>query len=520
MLQHKIINHFNLYILGLILLAINLPVSLFGMSVSIFILLGNWILEGDFRKKLNILKKRKSITVFISIVLIHGFWLLNTSDFQFAFNDIKIKLSLVALPLILGTSRPLSQKQLKIILLFFISSVFVATIISTVVLSGLTGQPVTDIRDISIFISHIRFALLINVAIFLLGYFLLSKEYQPVRLEKVIYSLILVWLVLFLFLLRSKTGIGILLTCFYIFFSLWISRIPNFMLKFFMLIILITIPLLSISYITRSIADFYRVEVVDTGNIEQTTVNGRPYSHDFGNKQLENGRYVWLFLCEEELHNEWNRISTVDYNSLDGKGQEVKYTLIRYLTSKGFRKDSIGVSKLNEEDITNIEEGLANYIYRSKAGLKPLIYNIIWQIDVYRKGGNPSGHSVTQRMEYLKTAIQIIRKNFWLGVGTGDLQSAFENQYELSKSRLNPEWRLRAHNQFITFFIAFGVFGFIYCVFAVVYPVILEKGFRNYFFMMFFLIAFLSMLNEDTLETHAGATFFSFFYSLFLFGRE
>jgi hypothetical protein len=38
--------------------------------------------------------------------------------------------------------------------------------------------------------------------------------------------------------------------------------------------------------------------------------------------------------------------------------------------------------------------------------------------------------------------------------------------------------------------------------------------------MMFFFIAFLSMLNEDTLETHAGVTFFSYFYSLFLFARD
>jgi len=35
---------------------------------------------------------------------------------------------------------------------------------------------------------------------------------------------------------------------------------------------------------------------------------------------------------------------------------------------------------------------------------------------------------------------------------------------------------------------------------------------------MFFIIGFLSMMNEDTLETHIGNSFFSFFYALFLLG--
>jgi hypothetical protein len=287
-----------------------------------------------------------------------------------------------------------------------------------------------------------------------------------------------------------------------------------------MIAVLLVIPLLSVAYITKSIAEFYKIEDINPEKIDKKTINGRTYHHDFKNRQLENSEYVWLYLCEEELRNEWNKISIYNYDSLDKRGQEVKYTLIRYLTSKGFRKDSAGISKLDKEDIKNVEEGLANFIYRNKTGLKPLIYNLIWQIDVYRKGGNPSGHSITQRIEYLKTAIQIIRSNFWLGVGTGDLQLSFDHQYELNDSQLSPRWRLRAHNQFITFFVAFGITGFIYCIFALVYPVFLEKKFKDYFFMMFFLIALLSMLNEDTLETHAGATFFSFFYSLFLFGQE
>ena len=38
--------------------------------------------------------------------------------------------------------------------------------------------------------------------------------------------------------------------------------------------------------------------------------------------------------------------------------------------------------------------------------------------------------------------------------------------------------------------------------------------------MVFFFIGMISMLNEDTLETQTGVSFFIFFYSLLMFARE
>ena len=190
------------------------------------------------------------------------------------------------------------------------------------------------------------------------------------------------------------------------------------------------------------------------------------------------------------------------------------------MTSRGFRKDSVGVSKLTLPDIKYIEQGITNFKYWHGSGLEYQLYQVIWQVDVYRKGGMSSGHSVTHSIEFLKTAFQLISTHFWFGVGTGDVQKAFDAQYEENDSPLTARWRLRAHNQFVTFFISFGIIGFLYSVFAFLYPLFYEKRLNDYWFMMFLAIAFLSMLNEDTIETHAGVTFFSYFYSLFLFARD
>lgn len=511
--------HFMIYCFGLAMLAVSLPLSVFFMSLSQFIIGGNWLLEGQFRKKFRILIKRKSILLIFSILLVHFLGLIYTKDFNYAFNDIRIKLPLLILPLIIGTSHQLSIRQFKIILLFFIASVTVGSLISTSVLLGFTNLTINDNREISLFISHIRFSLLINIAIFLSGYFLFSPKHNKKVTEKIIFTVIIIWLTAFLFLLQAFTGIAILLiTGFILGIYLLIQqfRVLGIRLKLFYIAVLVAIPLLVLSYITKSVTKFYSVEEVDFESLEKYTKKGNVYTHNIEKKQIENGNYIWLYVSEEELREEWNKISTLKYDGKDKKQQDIKYTLIRYLTSKGYRKDAEGVEMLTSKDINLIENGIASHIYKSKYSIYPRIYQIIWEIDVYVKGGNPSGHSVTQRLEYLKTAKAIIKDNFFIGVGTGDLQIAFDEYYEKLNSQLTEKWRLRAHNQFVSFFVAFGFIGFLWIIFAMFYPVYIERKFKDYFFIMFLIIAILSMFNEDTLETQAGVTFFMFFYTLFL----
>ncbi|HPG74458.1 MAG TPA: hypothetical protein PLM49_09235, partial [Bacteroidales bacterium] len=92
------------------------------------------------------------------------------------------------------------------------------------------------------------------------------------------------------------------------------------------------------------------------------------------------------------------------------------------------------------------------------------------------------------------------------------------NAYSELNSSLQEPFRHRAHNQILTFYISFGALGGILCLIAMFFPIILENQRSKYFIYMFFAIAFISMLNEDTLETATGSAFFAYFYSLFLWG--
>ena len=125
-----------------------------------------------------------------------------------------------------------------------------------------------------------------------------------------------------------------------------------------------------------------------------------------------------------------------------------------------------------------------------------------------------------QRLEYLRATIYIIQDNFLIGVGTGDLEDAFYEEFTYMNSSLESRYMYHAHNQFLGIFVALGLLGFVVFIVGLFYPAIVLSGFKDYYFSIFFLIMIISMFSDDTLETQAGVTMFAFFYSLLLFGRK
>ena len=523
----KYITHSNVYYFAIILLAVSLPVSVFGMSLAQIILVINWVWEGNFKHKLQVVKGRKTIWIFLLVFLVHLIGLIYTSwpegfigDSYNAVKDIRIKLPILLLPLIIGTSESLSAKQLKTILLLFVTVVTINSFISISVLFGYTNHIVNDIRDISLFISHIRFALLINIAIFSLCYYLIFQKQVLSKLEKFLFPVLIIWLLVFLFILQSLTGLIILLICGYIHIVISVFFSKKVIYKIIAISFVVLLPVVLFISSVAVLQDFLTIDEFNVKLLDKSTIKGSPYKHDTNNLQIENGHWVGSYICEKELEESWNRISDFKYNGKDRKGQMTKYTLIRYLTSMNLRKDTEGVNALDKSDIIMIEDGYSNFIFKNKYSLYPRIYQTIWEVDLYLRGGSPGGHSVAQRIEYLKASIGIIKQNIWFGVGTGDAQMAFNNQYEEMSSKLKVEYRHRAHNQFVTFVITFGLIGAIIILFAMFYPIFIEKGYKDFLFLTFIIIAVFSMLNEDTLETQPGVSFFAFFYSLFLFSKR
>ena len=221
-------------------------------------------------------------------------------------------------------------------------------------------------------------------------------------------------------------------------------------------------------------------------------------------------------MAKQETIDAWNNRSDKTIESVYDKKYRI---LIRYLTSKNLRKDAEGVSQLTEDDIRNIENGVANYNYINNPGIKTRIMKIIISYDNYVSSKNANGSSVFQRVEYIKASLNIIKDNPLIGVGTGDIANAFQQYYEDTNSKLEKENRLRSHNQYLAITVAFGIIGLLWYLFSLLYP-LHEKKNRNYLYIIFLAIMLMSMLTEDTLETQIGVTLFAFFNSFLVFAND
>ncbi len=518
----------------MVLLAVSMPLSEFGMSVSQFLLLGFWAWEGADTSKYHVKNgltrilsalgenlgrkfrsawSNKTLTTFLLIYFVHVAGILYSTNLQYALADIRVKLPLLSLPVIFATSEKLSAKRVHSLLLWFCLAVIAGSLISVYVL---LTRDLADPREMSIYISHIRFALLISLSVFILFYFLLWTDKG--RGYKLLTIVAIVWLMVFLLLLKSMTGVIITVL------TAWILILVYSFGRRKLGISLLILTLSGIVagglnmreiYLDLTIADKTVLQ-----EIEKYTPSGNVYLHDTLNFGIENGRFVGLYISEKELREEWNKRSYMPYDSLDAKGQILKYTLIRYLHSKELRKDSTGVNSLSDKDIRRVENGVANAEYIGGFQIRPVVEQLIMGFLNYASKNDANGSSMAQRLEYWKTSAYLIKEQPVAGYGTGDVADAFKRAYDETNSTLLPEFRHRSHNQFLAIAVALGVFGTVVFVFGLFYPILKSGALRNFLFLSFIIIALMSFLTEDTLETQAGATFFAFFYSLFIFKTD
>ena len=540
-----------LYYFSLALLLVALPLSKYLMSIAEFFLAGvfildgmkyqevrtffsttspariaaqilprgiAWIFTGIYRKFREFLHRENlPAIVFSSIYLLHILGLIYTVDFNYALKDLRIKFPIFLLPLVFSTTGIIDRRTFRVLMYFYIAAVTLGTFVSTYLF---ITREVTDIRNVSLFISHIRFSLLIDIAIFISLYLVLKKNEVWSLWVRIMLAAVALWLVAFLFFSASMTGIVILIITATILVAVFFLQKKNFYIRAgIILIIAVTFFFLG-RFIVGVANDVYHLEDVDLENLDRMTAAGNLYTHDTANHQIENGHYVWIFLQTDEMKEAWNKRSRLDYDGKDNVGQPLKTTLIRFLSSKGYRKDAEGVKKLTEEEISLVEDGVASIVYVENPAVYVRTYKIIWEYKRYQLTHNPSGHSVTQRIEYWRAAWGIIQDNWLTGTGTGDLDSQYQSQYQKMKSLLGKEYRLRSHNQFLAITVAFGVFGLAWFLFGMFYPPIRLGKFYDYYFMTSFLVIFLSMITEDTIESQAGVTIFAFFMSFHLFAKK
>ena len=557
--------------LGLLMVAVGLTLSPFLMGMSQFWMVLVWLVDGivgnrdenvipcegsageggicfrhDFQHKLSRFWHNKAAVFLVAFYLLHVVGLLWTSDFDYALKDLRVKLPILVMPLVLSSMEPLDCKRFNLVMLVYVLSVFVATLFSSV---SYWRNDYEDIREISHFISHIRFCLNIVFCIAIIGYYLCRmgvstssttrKNQVPepvegpsqvkfpvpafglkVAIDRFLQWFLLFWFVYQIYIFESLSGYVILaavviVSAVYAFLRWKKSKGWHIAVGVAALVAIGVFFLV----VRHEIRPILKVEPVDFATLDKRTAQGNDYWHDTIYNPVEDGKYVGLYYCQKEMQEAWSQRSTMPFDGLTTTGENLEATLARYLTSKGLRKDAQGVMALTDEDIHNIEQGIANYNNWKHPGLRARLSATLFEYNLYHRFNNPNGGSLSQRIEYTRASFHIIRKHPWLGVGTGDVPQAFAQAYDEIHSPLSEEYRFRAHNQYLAIAVAFGLMGLVFFLFVLLYPWCASRKDHTYLYMVFLVIMLLSMFPEDTLETQAGATLFAFFTSLLLFAQ-
>lgn len=511
-------NRKNLYYASIFLFAVSLPFSEFMISLSTGILLVTWLISSKFSEKWDRFKSSPSAWLLISIFFVYAFGVLFTNDQTLAIYELKKTAFILVIPLCISTGVPIKYDTFRKILFSFLGALNLASFIAIVRLIFREQFNIQDIWEI-LFVSHIGFSfqILLGIAI------LINELYNTPQIRKdlkILFAFNIAYLTVFLFILKSLTGLAAFAFLLVVHLFIVTRKIKMRKWKISGMVLLPTLILAGFFYLGWCIHQFYNTDTIDPAQLPEKTQSGHLYKHDISNKLLENGHYIGLYVCEEELKESWEQRSALAYNQNDLTGFPVSATLIRYLTSKGLTKDSAGIAKLDARDIEYIEKGIANYIYTQRFfSLYPRIYQTIWELDVYFKTGNPNLKSLAKRIEFVKAAITIIHEHPLLGVGTGNWKQAFTHAYQKNKSQLEPVQYGSSHNQYLNYLVKFGIIGFSWIMFAWIFPLFLSNKQRFYPVVMLLLILGIANFSDSNLEAHMGISFFIFFYSLFLFSE-
>jgi len=498
----------NLYLISLGAFLVALPTSIALISITSVALLVVWFLTGDYKTKWNRLLQNKSALLIMSIPIVYLIGLCFTNNTPSGLQELNKSLPWLIFAFVLGSSAPISYKATWRLLGVFIFAVSLAAGVALIKLSLL--DTIFNFRKAA-WVDHIPFSYQTAFAIWLLLYFIFQKNCSAI--QKTLLSLLIATLLIALLSLKSLNAFlyfGVMTFTALILLALKTKK-RSIRLAYIFGIVLITV--LPVYYVYTCVQKFYTKTEYNENEIDEFTANGNKYVHDFNSKFKENGNYIYLYICEKELIPLWNAHSKKQYTDVAPDGDTYGALVLRYMTSKGLRKDSAGFAQLSQKDIENIEKEIPNYIFAgSKFSIYPRIYETIWEIDRYIITKNPNNKSLAERIEQAILAIDIIKKHIWVGIGLGNNAKAYNDVILETGSKLEPQKTGWAHNQYLNYLIRFGVLGTLFILGVITY--VFVKGRKNNPFLLtlFFVSMLVANFGEANWETFIGLNYFAFFF--------
>jgi len=144
----------------------------------------------------------------------------------------------------------------------------------------------------------------------------------------------------------------------------------------------------------------------------------------------------------------------------------------------------------------------------------PFVHDRIYEMVNTLEPGYTSLSSSGMRLQVWKATGELIRSNFLIGTGTGDIKDELIKRYVAHGYSYVAHVRLNAHNQFLQSFAALGISGIFLLIAILVSGWRYAKKSGNSILIWLLAIVAINMLVESVLEVQAGVMFFAFFLPL------
>lgn len=150
-------------------------------------------------------------------------------------------------------------------------------------------------------------------------------------------------------------------------------------------------------------------------------------------------------------------------------------------------------------------------------GLKERTLAVKGQAEQFLSGDREHYNAISVRFMIWESGIEVIKKSFFTGVGTGDekvelLEVAAEKNYSMI-----VEKNLNYHNQYMQTLAAIGLPGLLSLIGFMTVGFIYGIKKKEFLVPAFFALIAISFLTESMLERQAGVIFYSFFSALLIF---
>ncbi len=493
-----------------VLLAGGILYSPFLYTISLILMVVRVLFIGKRKTKLANFKTHKNILFVLLLIyilnIIGGLW---SDDWHHYLFELNHKLPFLIIPLFICAILPINHKGLFVAFLSYLSLLTIGLIV------GIVHYFIDPYASSRLLIPTAR-NISLSENICLAISFMVVFVYNNRKCIKYFLPVIILFTI-YLFLAELVTGLitlSVLIICAIIFLINKTNKKTALTSLFIGVVLIVGFGL----WFYKQYDNYFSAKEPLIKDTNILTAKGNKYTlpkDDF----IENGYYVNNYVCYSELASAWLERTKIDIQTpccpkADTVCYPMSWVVIRYLNSKGLKKDASGINALSDKDIENIKQGIANVVYTKRFSIRPRLYQTFFEFERYFKTSNVNNMSIIQRLFWSKNAINVIKQNLLIGVGTGDAHQELvapvkDEHPELCTTFCNP------HNAILYILVSFGILGLVVSLLYLFLPAFKLHLFTNPYYCTFFIILCCWMFSESTFESYEGMTFISTFCSLF-----